>query len=115
MDWGERLDRDLADSAAEGRRIRDVYTYNTSHGFVMYALCEDGTLWSRSPFAEDGNTGWDAVPPIPGSLQAIEENEKATMAREDVTARLHESDEAGKIEDTDVIVGFDTTYEHPEK
>lgn len=95
MDWGERLDRDLADSAAEGRRIRDVYTYNTSHGFVMYALCEDGTLWSRSPFAEDGNTGWDAVPPIPGSFQTLVDG-IVTKAKA-IDDRLHDS------------------YEHPEK
>lgn len=87
---------------ADGRRIREVYTYNTASGFVMYALTEDGRLWSRSPFAQDGNTGWDAVPPIPGSWQEIEEGQaKANKIAESLNGPY------GKPDPVEL-------YEHPE-
>jgi hypothetical protein len=69
----EQEEEDKVYSRAKGRRVAELHTFNTSMGFVMYALCDDGTIWSRSPFAQDGNTGWDAVPPIPGSWADIQE------------------------------------------
>lgn len=73
----------MAEAAlAAGRQIRQMHTFNTAMGFVMYALCEDGTIWSRSPFAPPPENGWDAVPPIPGSWADVREKAEAHLKDE---------------------------------
>lgn len=69
------------------RRIRQIWTVNTSWCFLIYALCNDGTLWSRSPFDPGGNTGWDRVDPIPGDVE--DEDLKDATPQE----KSHDTDE----------------------
>lgn len=60
-EFGSRAKR-----VGSARQIRQVHVASSGHFLIIYALCNDGTLWSRAPFsAMEVDRHWDRVEDIP--------------------------------------------------